>query len=508
MRRVPIPSISLPLSLVLSALMALPRVVLAQPAPKASDEESTQKMREAFEKGQDLYEQRNYPEAARKFREAYDIRPAASLLYNEAVCYEKLKDYGKAANLFKRYLDESKNARDRKDVERRIAALENEVSPKPRNPKAPPGEKQAPTLAEVGESQTRGVFLIESAPPNATVYLDDKNSPPLGETPWNGTIDGKHTVIVVAKGYKDIKREVNGRPNTVNTLFLALSQEHYLGWIEVRATGVAAADVYIDGKESGAVGRTPYMGNITPGKHSITITKEGFTEDSKTVDITAGEATKIEATLDKAPIGFVHIGGSTIEGAVVKLDGKTVCEQAPCRFQSPSGEHRVRIEKKGLKPYDRKMTIVKATETALQVKLNPTVPRTDLIWKFGFAAAFITGGIVLGLQANSVHDAIKSDIDKGLPPAPPNDSRYTKGKIFAYAADGCYLVGGITAIVAVISIFGEKGPPSTGVAESRDLADAMPSGPFDLKPSFLRGNARISPAVGPNYAGVAAEVRW
>src|SRR6187200_2311386 len=86
----------------------------AQPAPAAADDSTTEGMRERFEKGQDFYEQRKYEAAAAEFRAAYEIRPAASLLYNEAVCYEKLRDFSKAATLFRKYLSDSPNARDRK----------------------------------------------------------------------------------------------------------------------------------------------------------------------------------------------------------------------------------------------------------------------------------------------------------------------------------------------------------------------------------------------------------
>jgi hypothetical protein len=465
----------------------------AQPAAAADADASTEQMRERFEKGQDFYEQRKYEAAAAEFRAAYEIKPAASLLYNEAVCYEKLRDFNKAANLFRRYLSDSPNARDRKAVETRIAALESAAKP--------PAQRKGPTIESLGSAEVRGVFLIESKPQGATVYLDDKNSPPLGTTPWNGTIDGEHKVIVVAKGYKDESKTVRGKPNSVNTLYIAMSQEHYLGWIEVRAN-VAAADVYIDGREAGAAGKTPFMGNITPGKHTIIVTKEGFTEEVKEMEIIAGEPHKVEAMLEKAPIGFIQVGGSTVEGARVKVDGKVVCEAAPCRFQAPSGERKITVEKKGLKPYTRQMNVPKASETALSVKLMPKQARTDLIWKFGFAAAFIGGGIFLGLKSNSINDEIKNEIDAGNPPLPPDDDRFTEGKIYAIAADGLFVVGALTATFAVISLFSEKGPPSTGfVSDTRDLSQVNPL--IDTRPRW-----KVAPAVGPNYAGVAAEVRW
>ena len=86
-----------------------------------------------------------------------------------------------------------------------------------------------------------------------------------------------------------------------------------------------------------------------------------------------------------------------------------------------------------------------------------------------------------------------------MPPISPDDDRFLKGKIFSYAADGCFLIGAITAVVGTISLFSEHGPPSVGSAESRELG-TMASG-LNLIPT-------ITPQVGPGYAGLSAEVRW
>jgi hypothetical protein len=481
-----------PLSVLLSALLlATPvHVALAQQPPAAPpSDESIEQMKVRFEKGQDLYEKEKYAEAAAEFRAAYEIRPAASLLYNEAVCYEKLKRWDSAVKLFQQYLDKSANPRDKAQVNKRIAWLNSQ-----RNPPKPGGA----VVEKPPEAVPVGVFLIESKPPGAKVYLDDKNTY-LGDTPWNGTIDGTHKIIVAAQGYKEEEKSVTGRPNQVNNIYVALSQQHYLGWLEVKAN-IPSADVYIDGKDAGTAGKTPLATNITPGKHTIIVSKEGFTEEVKEIDIIAGEPHKVDASLEKAPIGFVHVGGSSVEGARVSIDGKVVCEAAPCRFQTPSGERNLTVEKKGLKPFRRKMTIVPATQTDLAVKLEPKPARTDLIWKFGFAALFIGGGIFLGLQANSIQSDIERDLNAGNPPLPPDDDRFLKGKIYAFAADGLFLVGAVTTAFAVISLFSEKGPPSKGVAESRDLTAEVPS---PRKPPVV-----VTPAVGPNFAGVAAEVRW
>ena len=76
---------------------------------------------------------------------AYDVKPAASLLYNAAVCYEKARRYRYAGALFERYLEANPSTRDRVAVEQRIALLvraaDRERSPRatPTSPRTSPG---------------------------------------------------------------------------------------------------------------------------------------------------------------------------------------------------------------------------------------------------------------------------------------------------------------------------------------------------------------------------------
>jgi hypothetical protein len=437
-------------------------------------------MQAHFDRGLRYYEDKQFVLAASEFRAAYEAKASASLLYNEAVCHEKLKDYARAATLFREYLRTAPQARDRREIEDRIEDLEKAL-----------GNREA-VREDKGRAEVRGFVGIESDPPGATIYLDTKEAPPLGQAPWNGPLEGRHKLILVAKGYREAAKDIEGDPRRVTDIVIALRQDYMLAWLEVRAD-VAGADVYLDGTEAGPVGKTPYLNNVAPGPHTILVAKEGFTEERRRLTAVAGEIYRVDVALHKAPIGFIRVSGPSIEGALVKLDGHVVCTEAPCRFQAPDGEHNISVEKAGQKSYTRKMEVVPATETELSVKLMPEESKTDVIWKMAFAGAFIGGGVVLGLQAKSVYGEIQSDIAKGMPPVAGDDSRYLKGKIFAYAADTCFLLGAITAVVGTVSLLSEHGPPSVGSAASRELGGLSPS---------------VTPEVAPGYVGVSADIRW
>src|SRR5262249_9783544 len=208
-------------------------IALAAP-PARAEVDPVVEMKKHFDAGTSAYDQRNFEAAAREFRLAYDASPKAQLLFNEAVCYEKMRDYSKAANLFREYLNKKPDDKGRKDIEQRIAALDAAVKQPSKGP--PVGVK---------ELTVRGFVNIETKPPGDTIYLDDRKNEPLGQTPWNGPLEGQHKLIIVAPGYKDDEESINPNPSTITNVIVALSQQHYLGWIEVRSN-VAAADVYLD----------------------------------------------------------------------------------------------------------------------------------------------------------------------------------------------------------------------------------------------------------------------
>jgi len=84
---------------------------------------SVEALRASFEAGAQAYEEGNYLGAIERFLAAYEISPRPALLYNVAVCAEKLVLPCDAIEYFERYLDESIHARDGEQVLRRIETL-------------------------------------------------------------------------------------------------------------------------------------------------------------------------------------------------------------------------------------------------------------------------------------------------------------------------------------------------------------------------------------------------
>jgi hypothetical protein len=445
--------------------------VLAAVSPAWAQDAKTEEARKHFDTAQGLYNKGDFKAAATEFMAAYEARPFPAFLFNAAVCEEKSKNLPKAIELFRLYLQKEPKAPDKDDVEKRVVALQAEVdrqaSPSPAS--APPAPAALP------EAKTKGLVIIDSKPAGASIYLDNKHNAPIGVTPWNGELEGKHTIILELRSFKTAKQDITPTQDKGWYYWFGLSEEHYLGWLEVRAN-VDNALVYLDRKQGGSIGRTTYLGNVQPGKHKVIVSKEGYLDWSKEVDVERGKPHQLEATLDAAPIGFVRIRtGDTSEGATVQLDGKRVgaCPQAPCRFDAPEGPHKLSITKDDKKPYLRDLNVQRQTETTIAVRLAPTPSRTDAIWQFVYTAIFAGVGYY-------AYDAGKNDDCPGLD---PEDS-----KACTYAAYGFWTLSGLTFATGIYYLFRDKGPPSSGTLESRDLS--------------------LGPFLAPDRAGVGAAFRF
>ncbi len=476
-------------------------LALAQAPANAQPADALKKAQNAFDSAQVLYLQGKFDEAAQGFQDAYAARPFPQFLYNVGASFHMKgkqtadpESFSKAVEYYKKYLAEDPTASDKAKVEKAIGILEAEIKRLKDAPKPGAGSgSDAPPPATISEDaknlevKVRGLVVVESEPSNATVYIDDKRKGAFATTPWSGSLEGEHKIIIEKRGYKIAEKTISADPTKLFVLSAVMAQEDYLGWVEFKSN-VPGAEIFIDDKSVGAVGKTPLSQNIKPGKHTFWISAEGYDEYKEEVDVIAGETHAVTAALKGSPVGKVNVIGLGIEDSTVSIDGQVACERGPCLKALQQGDHVVTVTRPGFKPYTRRVNIQAKTEMSIKVGLAPKPSRSDAVIAYVLAAGFGGGGIFLGLQANKYQDQIKDAIAKGDPPPDSNDPRFTKGKIFAIAADAAFVVAGITALTAVYYTFREKGAPSTALIDVRALA--------------------LTPQIGPGYAGLGMEARW
>jgi len=485
---------------------------------EAQQADALKRAQTAFDKAQSDFIAGNWDDAAKGFDEAYAARQFPQFLYNAGACHhmkgKKTSDpdaYQAAVDYYRKYLAADPQAADKAKVEKAIGVLENEIkrlrdaaaanvgagsgsgsgagsgsdTAAPVTPPPPSAEVQS-----LGDAKVRGLVVIESEPQNATVYLDDRKKGPFAQTPWSGSLEGEHKIIVEKRGFMQGEKSISADPNKLVVMSFVMGKEDFMGWIDVKSN-VPHSDVYIDDQAQGAVGKTPYSQYVKPGKHTFWVTLDGYDTYKQEVEIIPGGTSEVNATLKGSPTGKLNVLGLGIEDSTIYVDGKLACERGPCLKTLQEGEHTVTVTRPGMKPYSRTVRIQQKTETNVKVSLAPKPSRSDAVIAYILAGGFTTGGIFLGLQANKIRDDLRKEIDNvDGTHAPPDsrDPRYTKGKAFAIAADATFAIAGITALTAIYYTFRDKGAPSTGLIDVRAIA--------------------LQPQIGSGYAGVGMEVKW
>jgi hypothetical protein len=486
-------------SRVLFALCIAFGALLATTPAFAQNADSLKKAQTSFDTAQSDYLAGKFDEAAAGFQEAYAARPFPQFLYNVGASFhmkgKKTSDvaaYKKAVEFYKRYLAEEPQATDKAKVEKAIGVLEAEIT---RLGTAPAGTGSGSAAAPQGPSQevqnlgdvkVRGLVVIVTEPQNATIYLDDKKKGPFATTPWSGSIEGEHKLIIEKPGYRIVESTISADPTKLVQFVSSMAQESSFAWVTI-ASNVPKSDVYIDDKTVGAVGSTPWSQQIKPGKHTFWISKEGYDEYTETIDITPGDTKQVMGTIKGTPVGKIAVTGFGIEDSQIFVDGKVLCERGPCLRSVPQGDHVVLVTREGYKPYERRITIEAKAETQLKVTLAPKPSRSDAVVGYVVGAVFGGVGIWAGLQANSIHDDLQKAITNGPPPA-SNDSRYLKGKLYAIGADAAFAISAISIGTAIYYTFRDKGAPSTALIDAKSVT--------------------VIPELNSNYAGLGMEVHW
>jgi len=335
----------------------------AAAAPAAAPDVDLQLAKSEFETAQTLFIKDQFADAASHFLAAFTRKPFPAFLFNAAVSFEKAKNLEKASEFFQKYLDRDPDAPDAAAVKSRIDAIKTILSPPPPTPGAVSPPPVVPALPAI---ETKGLVVIESKPQGATIYLDNKTNGVFAKTPWQGSMESKPVKLILeAKGFKPEERSISPRSDKLVDVYIALSEEHFLGWVEI-VSNVPGAEVFLDRKDIGAIGKTPFTGHVKPGKHTIYLERIGFKPIQREIDVLPGTATQHMITLEKGDNGWINVAGRGAYGAKVSIDKKVACT-APCRSEVTPGVHQVMVQKGGFEDYDASLRVDQGAETVVEV---------------------------------------------------------------------------------------------------------------------------------------------
>ncbi len=212
--------------------------------------------------------------------------------------------------------------------------------------------------------QLAGSVSVISDPPAATVYLDGR---PLGATPIliKEVAVGEHMINLSKAGFADLDQKVNVKGNETADVNVRLTPLAF----SIKVLSVPDnAEVFWDETSRGATPVT--IENITQGMHKVRIVKEGYEEQTDTLDI---KTSLTEKSYRLSP----HTGSLSIKtepaGVEVIIDNVNVGTTPVNVSALPVKQYLVRLKKAGHKEKD--LTVIIAKDKASEI--NEIMLETD-----------------------------------------------------------------------------------------------------------------------------------
>ncbi len=262
-----------------------------------------------------------------------------------------------------------------------VAAQPDAVSVKPRyNTK----RKAKPQPAVV----VPGQLTINSTPEGAQVQVDGSNDPGW-VTPFNltGVAPGQHTVSITRAGYAPENRVIDVASGSKSFLVVQLAQ--LAATVSVTSEPAGAA-VFIDGKDTGRL--TPAQISVDkPGSHTLLVRKQGYLEETTTVNLQAGQAFHFAPTLralgttddikmggkfkkmfggrETAAMGTVSLKTQP-KGAQIAVNRRVLDKVSPVEFYLNPGTYVIDVTISGYKTLHRVINVDKGGKVAIDETLE------------------------------------------------------------------------------------------------------------------------------------------
>lgn len=430
----------------------------------ASERTPVERAREHMERGQALYLQARFEEAAAEFRAAYEAQPFSAFLFNAGVALERAGQPDRAADLFEQYVGRDPDAHDAAAVRQRIVRLRNTAQ----TAQVPEGETPEREMPDSVPAEFKSLLSVRTNPEGATVRVLRRGTEVAsGPAPFAHTLDtGRYLLRIEHPDYQTVEQEMRVEPGKVYVVIVEMSQGHFLGYLRV-TSNIAGADVYIDDREQGPRGQTPFEAPIPVGTHNIWIERPGYRTEQTEVEVNIGEEVTARIDLTRVDFGRIRVV-SNITGARVLVDGQLV-GTVPHEGEVSSGPHRVRIEADGMKAWETDLDVRPGQLTPMRARLRPDVGRGGGFVTAVFSALFLGGGIAVALIGNDLDNALQIERDAGT--LASDDSRLDLGLFLYIGADAAFGLSFILGALALYYFVYDPLPPSEGsVQDSRDWA--------------------------------------
>jgi hypothetical protein len=238
--------------------------------------------------------------------------------------------------------------------------------------------KPAPPVAVL----VPGQLTVNTVPAGAQITVDGHGEPDW-LTPFDiaGLAPGHHTVTLSKAGFGAETRSVEVASRSKASLLVQLAQ---LPAMVLVAAEPAGAQILIDGRDTGRV--TPSQISVDkPGSHSILLKKQGYLEESTTVNLTPGQSFRYAPSLRQlgstdeikttgklkklfggTPDGMGAVSVKTQpKGAQIAVNRRILDKNSPAEFYLNPGTYVIDITMTGYKGVQRVVNLEKDGKLAI-----------------------------------------------------------------------------------------------------------------------------------------------
>ncbi len=443
------------------------------PRPARADGASEEAKKHFFA-GQAFYEAGRYAEAISEFKAALDLKAHPAFLYNIAVSHKMLGEPDKAIDYIDKYVAVVKDAAEKTRALELRAEIEAARKPGPATDTSAPKSAPKPKKKE----ETRKIIEVVSTPPGAALWIDRKEGEPKTRTPAIVEVsEGEHAVFLELEEYGPMTRKVvldPAKPWVV--LDINLVKKESLGFATILSDQPGTA-IYIDSREAGAIGYTPYKDWIAVGKHHLWLEKEGYEVVEADIEVASGDTPTFRYEMKIANYGRLEVTAN-VSGAVVEVDG-AVLATVPVPSPAPrlsTGVHTLKIYAKGHKPWKTSVVIENGKTLSLKSMLVKKPSLAGPVVYYALALGFGLTGTIYANKAKTALDGIEAEEASGeLVDA--SDPRILKARIHAIIGDAGWGLGLIFLIAGTVDLLYDKTPPSSGkIVGSSFAAAPLPGG--------------------------------
>src|SRR5450432_661014 len=320
----------------LSSVLVIAVTALCFSLNSASAAETADEADLQFQLANDRYDAVDIKSALEHFLASNRLAPNKNVLFDIARCYEQLKLLPDAYRYYS-------------------ASLEAETSEAGKRRTQESLDRLKPRVA---------LLTIESDPPGATIYLDRKDLGSRGTTPRTLALsEGTHTVLAELPDYELAQSE---------QLELRLGEETHsviklkpiLGTL--RISGTRQATVRLDSRPK-SLCSVPCAVDVQVGKHTLSVSRDGFRTQELPVEVTAHEVTSLRATLE--PLSGTAVVNADVRDALITVDGRPRAF-TPAVVSLPVGKHEIVISPAGYRPLRRTVMIETDKSTPVDFEMS------------------------------------------------------------------------------------------------------------------------------------------